>query len=385
MDMQAKAGLIVSVFGAVKECNIVNIVTVLMAGGVGNRLWPYSTPALPKQFLPLVTPEETLLQTTWKRVVKFTEPEKVLVLTSAAYVDIVADQLPDVPRQNILGEPVMRNTAAAISFAAMEAERRWPGSIHVVLPCDHDIAPAQRFVDTITTAVDLCRKDNKLYTIGIKPTRPSPEYGYIKSQHKDYCGDFRHFDVQRFVEKPDVITARSYIETGRYFWNAGIFVWQGAGIMEALKRYIPEHVTIMGRAIEAHAQSDAAAFEKHFADLPAISIDYAVMQPAGEEAMVRVVEGDFYWNDLGGWESVFDILKPDDAGNRSNYEQVFGESTDCTVFSFGDGHRFVLHDCADIAVIHTNNVTVISSRKALVNVPGLKNKVTAAMDGDDDI
>lgn len=360
-----------------------NIVTVLMAGGVGNRLWPYSTAALPKQFLPLVHPGESLLQTTWKRVMQFCDPQRVLVLTSAAYVDIVADQLPEMPREHIIGEPVMRNTAAAIALAATEAQRRWPGSIHVVLPCDHEIAPDRRFVQTIRTAVALCGNDNKLYTIGIRPTRPSPEYGYISSVHPYLEGDVRHYDVQRFVEKPDVHTARSYLEQGGYFWNAGIFVWQGNGIMEALDRYLPDHVAKMGNAIDALHRGDTAAFEAFFASLETISIDYAVMQPAGENGMVRMVEGDFYWNDLGGWDSLHSALGPDSRNNSGNYPQVFHQSDGCMVFSADAGHRFVFHAVSDIAVIHTDTVTVITSREDLAAVPTLKHLAPPAPDSDD--
>ena len=370
---------------AIKEYGIVDIVTVLMAGGVGNRLWPYSTAALPKQFLPLVHPGESLLQTTWKRILNFADPQRVLVLTSAAYVDIVAEQLPDLPREHIIGEPVMRNTAAAIALATVVAQRRWPGSVHVVLPCDHEITPEGRFTETVQTAIRLCGQDDKLYTIGIRPTRPSPEYGYICSDNPQLAGDIRHYDVLRFVEKPDTDTARTYLDEGGYFWNAGIFVWRDSGIMNALNRCLPDHVAKMNNAVEALDRGDMTAFERYFASLETISIDYAVMQPAGADGQVGMVEGDFYWNDLGGWDSLHSALGPDHRNNSGNYPQIFHQSDGCMVFSADAGHRFVLHGMQDIAVIHTETVTVVTSRKNLAGVPALKQLSPSIPKNDDDI
>jgi mannose-1-phosphate guanylyltransferase len=371
---------------------------LIMAGGHGTRFWPWSDDLLPKQFLPLAHPTRTLLQQTVDRVAPFCGLDRVLVLTNKEYISIVRSQLPDLKPENIIGEPMIRDTAAAIGLGLGLATRRWPNAVQVVLPADHEIAPDERFRDIINYAAERALKDGKLYTIGIHPSRPSSAYGYLKrARIQESDRGFLCSAVASFVEKPDESTAQEYVDSGIYYWNAGIFIWTPEALRGALRRQLPVHADMLPQVSSAASEPDfVERLNQIFLKLDKISIDYGMMQGEGALGNVRMVEGDFHWNDLGGWETFSVKLPRDSHGNR-----VYGHAHDWTgenwteryaprqpdptnldedlslgdvftmnarnnlVFNNRDGHRTVLYEVNDLAVIHTQKATLVAPRSLI--------------------
>jgi mannose-1-phosphate guanylyltransferase len=371
---------------------------IIMAGGRGTRFWPWSSDLLPKQFLPLAHPTKSLLQLTFERVAPLTGPERILVLTNHEYVPVVRTQLPMLSAGQVIGEPVLRDTAAAVAIGGAVAARRWPSAVQAVLPADHEVAPDARFREVLAQAASGAADDRRLYTLGILPARPTSAYGYLRRGARLPAeAGFVRSEVAAFVEKPDEATAKRYVDSGEYYWNAGIFVWRPDVLAEALARRLPEHARRMTAAAAVEG-TDAfeAAMREAFTAVPKISVDFGMMQAEGEAGNVRVVEGDFRWNDLGGWSAFAEKLQPDPHGNR-----VFGhardwngdewteawqpreprpddkdedlslgdvftmESRNNLVFNSRRGHAVALYGVHDLAIVHTHRATLVVPRSLL--------------------
>ncbi len=371
------------------------ICALIMAGGHGTRFWPWSGALLPKQFLPIAHPEKSLLQMTFERVSGLCGTERVLILTNREYQAVVRTQLKDLPPENVIGEPLLRDTAAAVGFGSAVAALRWPDAVQVVLPADHEISPDERFQAILCQAARHAREDGRLYTIGITPTRPTSAYGYLKrGERLDSPEGFARNRVAAFVEKPDVETAKTYVESGNYLWNAGMFVWRSDAVQEALKRRLPEHASRLPEAAKSEGAPDFENIVKEaFLAVPKISIDFGVMQAEGANGNVCMIEGDFQWSDLGGWQAFADTLPPDGHGNRiyghgmdwdgetwkefwipreprqgdkdedlSLGDVLTMDARDNLVFNNRRGHRISLFGVRDLAVIHTHKETLVTSR-----------------------
>lgn len=296
-----------------------------MAGGGGTRLWPLSRRLCPKQFLPLLPGGETLLHATVRRTLPLCPIERTLVVTAAAQVPQVRRCLPDLPVDNILVEPLGRNTAPCIGLAALEVQRRAAkeggDGIMAVLPSDHHVARLDAFVHTLAQAAAAARLGH-VVTIGVRPTHPETGYGYIhvgpsdlESARRDPALVGLHL-VESFVEKPDAERARAYLQSGTYLWNAGTFFFPARRILQELRRHLPPLADLLDE-LALHPGRTAARYP----EAPSISIDYAVMEHlgrarAGEDDAIRVVEGDFGWNDVGSFSALYDLHPPDAHGNR---------------------------------------------------------------------
>jgi mannose-1-phosphate guanylyltransferase len=285
---------------------------LIMAGGSGTRMWPRSTPAYPKQFLKL-TGELTMLQEAQARLMPLVSAEQVLVATNREYVPIVAQQLPAVPQQNILGEPAGRGTAAAIGLAAIHLRRRDPEAIMAVVTADHLIRNTERFRDVLAAAAEVA-KQGQLVTLGIHPTYPETGYGYIqRGSALPSVNNFDMYQVARFAEKPDRTRAEQYVLRGDYAWNSGMFVWSVARILAEIETHMPELYTGL-QAIEhvldlPDAEQSLTSIWSH---LPTQTIDYGVMEKATDVAVIPVEIG---WSDVGSWAAVYDVLPHDEQEN----------------------------------------------------------------------
>jgi len=283
---------------------------VIMAGGAGTRFWPASRAKTPKQLLPLgADPVEPLLAATVRRLAPLIPPANVTIATGASLVDATARVLPDVPRAQLLAEPVPRNTAPCIGWATATILRRDPEALIVVLPSDHYIPDEAGFLRVVGRALEGAKLGH-LTTIGIVPTRPETGYGYIEVGGA-FQGDLLR--VERFVEKPSHERAEEFLREGKHLWNAGMFFFQGRVMMEAIEAHMPE----LGRglyAIEAAAArgEEAKVLAEVFPTLPSVSIDHGVMEKASGLA---VVKGDFGWNDVGSWAVVYDLSAKDSEKN----------------------------------------------------------------------
>jgi len=327
---------------------------VILAGGSGTRLWPSSRRTLPKQAMPILG-GDSLFQRAVKRLDGLVPPERIYVVTNQGQAKLLASQAPQVPRKNIVGEPVARDSAAAIFLAAAITSAKDGTAVNLVMPADHLISPMESFQDAARRAAQLAEATGSLVTFGVKPTRPSTGYGYVE-RGEALPSAKGAFAVARFKEKPDAATAQGYVDAGRYYWNSGMFVWKASAILEAARRFVPEHyegIAPLGKLFGGNRfrKALAAAYEP----LKKISIDYAVMEKAPNLA---VVEAEFDWGDIGSHTALREFAQRDAAGNvRIGLTKVL-DSTNSIVIS-EDGHLLAVFGCKDIVAIHTADATLV--------------------------
>ena len=284
---------------------------VIMAGGIGSRFWPMSTSEYPKQFIDVMGVGKSLIQLTVERFKGICPKENFWVVTSEKYVDIVKEQLPQIPAQHILAGPEARNTAPCIAYACWKIRKEFPQANIVVTPSDALVIDTAEFARCIAVALEKTADSQAIVTLGMMPTRPETGYGYIAAQGeadaKGIC------EVEAFKEKPDVETAKGYLAAGNYFWNAGIFVWNVDTITNAIRRYAPQIAGVMDELEPAlFTDKEAEELKRLFPTCEKISIDYAVMEKAED---IFVLPAEFGWSDLGSWGSLRTLLPQDEAGN----------------------------------------------------------------------
>jgi mannose-1-phosphate guanylyltransferase len=309
-----------------------NTHVVIMAGGIGSRLWPLSTPETPKQFIDILGVGQSLLQLTVERFLPVCPPDRFWVVTSEKYVDIVRQQLPAVPDDQILAEPEARNTAPCIAYASWKISRKDPDANIVVTPADALVLKTFAFAETIRKALTFTEVYGGIVTVGIAPTRPETGYGYI---HAAEAVQGQVVKVSEFKEKPDLATAEAYLADGHYFWNAGIFVWKVSTIVEELRTHAPQIAGVMDRlSTSFFTEGEAAALKELFPTCEKVSIDYAVMEKSGS---IHVIAADLGWSDLGSWGSIKTHLEPDADGNAvvGGDVRLFG-CKDCFVHTAGE-------------------------------------------------
>ena len=290
---------------------------VIMAGGIGSRFWPMSTPECPKQFIDVMGCGKTMIQATVERFAPLCPMDNFWVVTGAAYVDIVREQLPDIPAENILAEPCARNTAPCIAYACWKIRTKDENANIVVTPSDALVIDAVEFRRVIARALEFTSSGRRIVTVGITPTRPETGYGYIQCEAGS-ADPIR--PVASFREKPSLDVARTYLEAGNYLWNAGIFVWNVSTIVESIRSYVPDLAQKMDSMAESYgtpAETDKVA--EIFPTCEKISIDYAVMEKAD---YIYTIPGDFGWSDVGTWGSLRILLPQDENGNAVVGENV---------------------------------------------------------------
>lgn len=305
---------------------------VIMAGGVGSRFWPLSTPEYPKQFIDILGCGRTLIQLTVDRFDSICPKGNFWVVTNAKYVDIVKEQLPDIPAEHILAEPAARNTAPCIAWACWSIKKEDPTANVVVTPADAVVMNPEEFRRVIKHSLAFTENNEAIVTIGIKPSRPETGYGYVEA------GEAMNTVINRvnaFKEKPDYTTAEKYLEAGNYLWNAGIFVWNIETITDCIIKYKPNIAVDMDNIA---ATGDVATI---FPQCEKISIDYAVMEPASKDGLVYTHPADFGWSDLGNWASLHDKLQKDENNNGAVGNIKFYECKNCVVHA-EDAKKVVL-------------------------------------------
>jgi mannose-1-phosphate guanylyltransferase len=334
-----------------------NLVVAIMAGGSGTRFWPMSRKELPKQFLNL-TGTRTMLQLTRDRLEGLVPPERILVLTNARFTGIVHEQLPELPEENIVGEPLARDTSGAVALAAALVERKWPGAVLAILAADHTIEPAERFREVLLATAESAAAEGGLYTFGIQPRSAATGYGYLEMGQK--LGERRGAAVHKlaaFREKPDLPTARTFLASGKHLWNSGMFVWRTSDIQSEIKKHLPAHHAAMAEAAKAWGTpAFAEALRTAFEPLPKVSIDFGVMEKAAD---VRCAIADFDWNDVGGWVALEQVLPLDKDGNWTQADLLSIDSTRNIVVSEQSGHKVVCIGVDDLIVVTTPGATLV--------------------------
>lgn len=333
----------------------------IMAGGAGTRFWPASRKATPKQLLNL-SGNRSMIQATVDRLEGLCSGEELLIVTNQSLVDPIAEQLPEIPRSSIIGEPAKRDTAPCVGLAAAWVAAKDPEATMVVMPADHVIEPDDVFRDALKHAASLVEEDpTRIVTFGIAPSYPAECFGYIER-----AGDssnemkFPSFAVEKFREKPDLETAKQFLAAGSFYWNAGIFVWKAKTVLDALKQHEPE----MFARIEAIANSIGSpefdsTLQTEFTAIKGTSIDYAVMERYDN---VMVVEAPFSWDDLGNWSAIPRQQGVDESGNTVIGEHL-GIDTENAIVRSEDGHLIVTIGMKDCIVVHTENATLVASRE----------------------
>lgn len=335
---------------------------VIMAGGSGTRFWPESRRARPKQYLTL-TGDRSLLQQTADRCQGWIPPERIRVVTNAAHLEETARQLPQLARSNILLEPCGRNTAPCIGLAAWQVYETNPDALLLIAPADHLIRPEAEFLATISRGVKLIERDPRASVLfGIEPTYPATGYGYVE-QGETIPGSDRASRVKRFREKPDLATAQQFLVSGNFCWNAGIFVWRAARIIELLAEFQPEiHAGLVQLAARAKTAGWQAAIDEEFPKLPAISIDNGVLEPLvarGGDASVAIIPASFSWSDVGSWQALPDVLGTDRNNNATTGPVSLIGTEGCVIRTTKD-HLVATIGLKDYVVVHTSDATLIA-------------------------
>ncbi len=311
-----------------------------MAGGVGSRFWPMSTEERPKQFIDVLGTGKTLLQLTVERFGQLVPAENVWVVTNAKYADIVASQLPDMPRQNILCEPCRRNTAPCIAYVSWRIKSRDPKANIVVTPSDHIVTNVQEFQRVVAECMDFTQDSDAIVTLGMKPTRPETGYGYIQADlSAPSLRNKQIFRVDSFREKPDLQTAEQYIKKSNYYWNAGIFIWNVSTIVNAFRVYQPRMAKIFEDMLPVYGtDSEQDVVNERFPKCENISVDYAIMEKAEE---IFVCPADFGWSDLGTWGSLL----------TQSHRDLYGNAAIGPDISLFESHNCIVHTTQERKVV----------------------------------
>ena len=322
---------------------------VIMAGGIGSRLWPISTPECPKQFVDVLGVGKSMIQMTVDRFSNIVPKQNIWVITSADYKDIVYEQLPDIPKENILFEPFMRNTAPCIAYAGCKIQKRCKGDAEIIVsPADHSVVNTEAFKETICQALDFMSDNDAIITIGITPSSPHTGYGYISAD--DSCNKIKK--VISFKEKPSYDVALKYISEGNYYWNSGLFLWKLSTLMKAYKDYAEDIITAFEDIRDSYDTiNEYNDVTKVYNNIRKISVDYAIMERADN---IYTLPSEFGWSDLGTWNSIRDFLKKDNDGNCAIGNVEFINSKNCTAH-IKSQENIVIRDLNDTFVIDTAN------------------------------
>ncbi|MEJ7694114.1 mannose-1-phosphate guanylyltransferase [Daejeonella sp.] len=336
-----------------------NNYALIMAGGIGSRFWPISRTAHPKQFIDILGTGKTLIQQTFDRFLKIVPQENIFILTNEIYADLVLEQIPGMDRSRILCEPVMRNTAPCIAYGCHKIQKLNPDAAIVVAPSDHLILNNEEFIRSINKSLETATQNDCLITLGIKPSRPDTGYGYIQYNTKKIDDDF--YKVKTFTEKPNLELARTFVQSGDFLWNAGIFVWSVKNILQSFQKHLPEINDIFNEGATVYNTDKEKDFiQTAFTQCTNISIDYGVMEKAEN---VYVLPSEFGWSDLGTWASVYDLADKDYVGNAviPSEKVIMYDSSNCMV-NVPEGKVVVLQGLHDFIVVEDNNTLLICPR-----------------------
>lgn len=345
---------------------------VIMAGGVGSRFWPASRTSFPKQFLDILGIGKTLLQQTYERFDGICPKENIFIVTNELYRDLIKEQLPGIQDYQILGEPMMRNTAPCIAYACSKIFKIDPKAQIVVAPADHLILKEYHFKDIILNALDLSSREDYLITLGIVPSRPDTGYGYI--QYNESIKNDSAYKVKTFTEKPNIELATTFLKSGDFLWNAGIFIWSAESILKSFEINLPDMIELFqeGRA-HLNTNRETEFIKGIYGICTNISIDYGILEKAQN---VFVIPSDFGWSDLGTWGSVYNLKEKDPDGNVVLGDQkiILKESSDCIV-SMPSDKIVVLLGLHDYIVVESNNSLMICPKSREQEIKALVNEV----------
>lgn len=321
-----------------------------------------------------------MIQNTARRIEPLIPEERIMVVTNDKYVDIVKEQLPEVPSDNIVGEPVAKNTAPCVAIAAQMLYKKDPEAVMVVLPADHHIEDPEAFNEYLTAAIEKAKSEKALVTIGIHPNRPETGYGYIHgddTSEEEFNGKVVH-PVNAFKEKPDKATAQQFLDSGDYFWNSGMFIWTAKTILSEFEEHLPEMYAQVNKAGEKlYTSSHEEAINEFYNGCTSVSIDYGIMEPAQK---VYVVPGEFGWNDVGSWVAVYELGEKDAHENVVNSKQAtFSEANKNYVFS-ESGKMISVVGLEGVAIVETEDAILVCKLDKAQNVKDIVHQLNERED-----
>lgn len=341
-----------------------NNYVAIMAGGIGSRFWPVSRAEYPKQFLDILNNGKTLIQATYERFAQFIPRENIFVVTGLQYKQIVLDQLPAITEENIVCEPSRKNTAPCIAYISCKLHQKNPSSNLICAPADHLILNDTDFVKVCLEALGFTSENNALVTLGIKPHHPNTGYGYIQYEQPAVTDNV--YKVKTFTEKPDLELARTFIASGDFLWNSGIFVWQTRHILKAFEKYLPEVYELFDGTKEAmNTDRESEAIELIYPLCGNISIDYGILEKADN---VYVIPASFGWSDLGTWGSAYDNLEKDYLENAVAGRNVILFDSTRNVVHAPDDKLILLQGMNDYIVVDTPDALLICKKEKEQNI-----------------
>ncbi len=331
---------------------------VIMCGGSGSRFWPKSRRSFPKQFLKTVG-ERTMIQSTVDRISKFIPLENIYIVTNKCYISTIQEQVPKILNENIIIEPMIRETAACIGYSAIKLLKYDPEAVMIVLPSDHYIQDEEEFINTLQQGLEIANQNNYLVTMGIKPTRPETAYGYIETG-KGFSCDYRvpTYKVKRFTEKPNKEKAQEFIDKGTYLWNSGMFIWKAAVLMRQYEKFLPDMYDCLKAIGEAiGTEMEEKVVEQEYMNIDGISIDYGILEKTWD---VYVMESSFKWDDIGSWTALERYLTIDENGNASKGSSNLVDTHNCLLYS--DKRLIAAVGVEDLIVVETEDVILVCKK-----------------------
>jgi mannose-1-phosphate guanylyltransferase len=336
-----------------------NQYVAIMAGGIGSRFWPMSRTAYPKQFLDILNLGRTLIQSTYDRFKKFIPEENIYIVTSEEYVEIVKEQLPDLPIKNIVAEPSRKNTAPCIAYISYKLKELNEKGVLICAPADHLITDETGFTKVCLEAMSFVAQHKALITLGIKPTHPNTGYGYIQFEQQPASDNV--YKVKTFTEKPNTELARTFVSSGEFLWNAGIFVWQIQSIVKAFEKHLPEMAELFeAERAQLNTPSEKNTIEKIYPLCSNISIDYGVMEKANN---VYIIPSSFGWSDLGTWNSAHENMEKDYLGNAVAGSDVIVIDAKDNMIHVPNNKLVLLQGMNDYIVVDTEDVLLICKKE----------------------
>lgn len=334
------------------------VTALIMAGGRGERFWPKSRKNMPKQFLSLTDDGKTMIQLTVERILPLVDLDDIYVCTNRDYKSLVLEQLPSIPKENILYEPISRNTAPCIGLGAIHIMRKYDDAVMVVLPSDHLIKYSSMFINTLKDAIEIAQTNSNLITIGITPDHPETGYGYIKFNPNLCYG--RAFQVERFVEKPSLEIAKEYVASEEYLWNSGIFVWKVSSILQKIQEHLPETYHGLESILNVIGKEDEdRILEKEYRKFTSVSIDYGIMEKSED---IYTIPGTFGWDDVGSWLALERIRKSNEYGNVINGNVITIDSKNCIIE--GGKKLIAAVGVENFIIVDTDDATLICDKNS---------------------
>ncbi len=334
-----------------------NFYAVIMAGGVGSRFWPVSTQQYPKQFHDMLGTGESLIQKTFNRINNLIPSKNILIATNKRYEDLVFHQLPKIKHQQMLLEPAMRNTAPCILYAALKIHQQNPDAVMLVAPSDHWIENEEMFLNNIKTSFEACAANDILMTLGIQPDYPNTGYGYIQFEKNNAPVK----KVKNFTEKPDLETAKQFLASGEYLWNAGIFIWSVKSILKAFEVFLPNMVSILNKDSKVfNTDKEEQFINDYYASCDNISIDFGIMEHAKN---VHVLPVNFGWNDLGTWGSLYNKLSKDKQENAIVGAQTIFRDSNGNMIRTQNGKKVIIQGLENFIIVEKDDVLLICPKQ----------------------